>query len=217
MTAAPASAARARERTCIVTRAADDPDTLIRFVRTPDGTVAPDLAEKLPGRGAWVRADRKAIETAAARGLFARAFKASAQVSDTPQGFAEDVADLLRRRILSTFGLARRAGAAIVGYEKAHAALKAGKAAMILSAADAAEDGAGKLARLAAGVGAPSVRLFSTEALSMALGFDGARHVAIVAGPHGDRALRDLRRLAGFQPVFAGGLPREEEPVDEAN
>ncbi len=55
---------RARERTCIVTRVAQAPEAMIRFVRGPDGTVVPDLRGKLPGRGAWVSAKRETVATA---------------------------------------------------------------------------------------------------------------------------------------------------------
>jgi hypothetical protein len=44
-----------QERKCLVTGARLEPDQLIRFVKGPDGRVVPDVAAKLPGRGAWVR------------------------------------------------------------------------------------------------------------------------------------------------------------------
>ena len=46
------------ERRCIVTGDVQPKGGLIRFVVGPDGMVVPDLAEKLPGRGLWVSADR---------------------------------------------------------------------------------------------------------------------------------------------------------------
>ena len=55
---------RAPERTCIVTRVAQAPEAMIRFVRGPDGRVVPDLRARLPGRGAWVSARRDAVATA---------------------------------------------------------------------------------------------------------------------------------------------------------
>ena len=44
-------------RQCAVTRERLAPDALIRFVRSPVGIVVPDGFGKLPGRGAWIRAD----------------------------------------------------------------------------------------------------------------------------------------------------------------
>lgn len=64
------------ERRCIVTGEVQPKAGLIRFVAGPDGEVVPDLAEKLPGRGFWVVADRQALDKAAAKGLFSRGAKA---------------------------------------------------------------------------------------------------------------------------------------------
>ena len=41
---------------CALTRARRPKDELIRFVLGPDGTIVPDLKEKLPGRGVWLTA-----------------------------------------------------------------------------------------------------------------------------------------------------------------
>ena len=73
-----------RERRDLVTHRVMDESRLIRFVAAPDGTVAPDLARKLPGRGLWVAADRASVSTAAAKGLFARAAKAPLKAA--PEG-----------------------------------------------------------------------------------------------------------------------------------
>jgi predicted RNA-binding protein YlxR (DUF448 family) len=53
------------ERKCIATGEVQPKHGLIRFVIGPEGQIAPDLAEKLPGRGIWVAADRAALEKAA--------------------------------------------------------------------------------------------------------------------------------------------------------
>ena len=66
------------ERKCIATGEVRPKHGLIRFAVGPGGQIAPDLAEKLPGRGIWVSADRAALEKAAAKGLFARAAKRAA-------------------------------------------------------------------------------------------------------------------------------------------
>ena len=43
-----------RERRDLVTHQVMEESRLIRFVAAPDGSVAPDLGRKLPGRGLWV-------------------------------------------------------------------------------------------------------------------------------------------------------------------
>src|SRR4051812_50055520 len=95
-------------------------EKLIRFVPGPDGVVVPDLARKLPGRGLWVAADRASVEAAAKKGLFARAAKSRVSA---PAGLADQVESLLKRRLLSGLGLARRAGGLTSGVEKGSSAI----------------------------------------------------------------------------------------------
>ena len=92
-----------------------DEAKLIRFVAGPEGKVTPDLARKLPGRGIWVAANREAVQTAAQKGLFARAAKAKLTA---PADLADQVEALLLRRLLSGLGLARKAGDLILGAAK---------------------------------------------------------------------------------------------------
>src|SRR4051794_19420759 len=46
------------ERTCILTRGKGTGEGLIRLALGPDGTVAPDVRAKAPGRGAWIGVTR---------------------------------------------------------------------------------------------------------------------------------------------------------------
>jgi len=198
----PATLAEAsRERRDIVTGEVMDEDRLIRFVAGPDGQVVPDLARKLPGRGMWVAADRASVQTAAKKGLFSRAAKA--KLAATPD-LADQVADLLSRRLLSGLGLARRAGELVLGFEKVAAALKGGKAAVLVEASDGAADGRGKLLAVARKVQpAPIViGLFTVDDLSLALGAENVVHSACLAGRTADRWTFDARRLSGFRPLF---------------
>ncbi len=203
-----------KARTCIAGGPAVDADEMVRFVLAPDGAVVPDLARKLPGRGAWVSADRASIEKAAGKGLFARAFRKAAQLGpgETPAAFAGRIEAGLKARALAAIGLARRSGDVVTGFEKVRDALRSGPSAFLLSASDAADDGAGKLARLAAAARAPSaapvrvVRAFSVEELSAALGRDGVRHACVAPGPSADRIGRELLRLAGFVPELKADL-----------
>jgi predicted RNA-binding protein YlxR (DUF448 family) len=76
------------ERRCIVRGESGPVAGMVRFVVSPDGEITPDILEKLPGRGIWVSADRKAIETAVKKNLFARAAKAKV---DVPEDLADRV------------------------------------------------------------------------------------------------------------------------------
>lgn len=187
-----------RERRDLVTRQVMDESCLIRFVAGPDGSVVPDLARKLPGRGLWVAADRASVETAATKGLFARAAKA-------PLKAAPDLADLvdrlLARRCLEQLGLARREGVLISGFEKSAAAIRSGRAAWLIEAADGAADGRGKLLALARHQTTRICGVFGAEDLSLALGLENAIHAVLLTGGRADRWTLEVERLAGFRPL----------------
>src|SRR6195256_3699770 len=65
----------ATSRMCAVSREVRPIDELIRFVVAPSGEVVADLKRKLPGRGLWVSASRKAVAEALRRNHFGKGFK----------------------------------------------------------------------------------------------------------------------------------------------
>jgi len=198
-----------RERRDIVSGEVMEEVRLIRFVAGPDGQAVPDLARKLPGRGLWVAADRASVTTAAKKGLFARAAKAKVQA---PADLADQVASLLRSRLLSSLGLARRAGDLTSGFEKVSSAIASGKAAWLIEASDGAADGRRKILALARKQARPPglVGIFGAAELGLALGGENVIHTAFLAGRAAERWAEDVRRLAGFSPL----LPEDwrEEP-----
>src|SRR5690349_7974309 len=56
------------ERTCILTRRTASREELIRLALGPDGTVAPDVRARAPGRGAWIGVSRAELDEASAAG-----------------------------------------------------------------------------------------------------------------------------------------------------
>ena len=56
------------ERTCILSRRTAPKEELIRLALGPDGTVAPDVRARAPGRGAWIGVSRGELEEANAKG-----------------------------------------------------------------------------------------------------------------------------------------------------
>ncbi|MDZ7629308.1 MAG: RNA-binding protein [Parvularculaceae bacterium] len=182
-------------RTCIAGGGEHPPAGLIRLCLSPDGIVTPDLGAKLGGRGAWISADKQAIERAASKGLFARAFKKPASA---PENLAALIEAGLEKRALAALGLARRTGDAVAGFDQVKAALEKGRAQVLIAAADAGADGQSKLARIARAL--PRVVGFSSAALSAALGKDKVVHAALVKGPAAARFLSETTRLQGFRP-----------------
>src|ERR1700761_8216807 len=97
-----------RQRRDIVSGEIMPENRLIRFAAGPDGTVVPDVAAKLPGRGLWVEASRKSVTIAAEKKLFARAAKANVHATGDLAARTEQA---LVTRMLGDLGLARRSGA----------------------------------------------------------------------------------------------------------
>jgi predicted RNA-binding protein YlxR (DUF448 family) len=193
-------------------------ERLVRFVVGPDGTVVPDVARKLPGRGLWVEARRESVDQAARKGGFSRAAKAKVQA---PADLSDQVDHLLKARVLNGLGLARRAGDLTLGFEKSAQAIEQGKVAWVVEASDGAPDGRRKLsqsARRAAALNLRSPRLFgvfSGEELSLALGLGNVIHVAFLAGRGAERWTVDVERLSGFRPLLP--LSWREEPSGGRN
>ena len=99
-------------RKCIVTGGTADKSDLIRFVAGPDGQPVADLAEKLPGRGAWVTALPAVISEAAQKGRFKRHIDAT---SSDPTQLVAIVTTQIERRLLQHLSMFRRAGLALCG------------------------------------------------------------------------------------------------------
>jgi uncharacterized protein len=203
----PESQRRARERRCIVSHEALPDAKLIRFALAPDGRVVPDVAAKLPGRGAWVRADRASVDAAARKQMFARAFKCEARA---PETLAEQTEALLARRCLDQLGLMRRAGAVAFGATQVDGAVRGKPALMLIEAADGAGEGREKLMSLHIGLwGAPppAVGCFDAADLGVALGRDRVIHACLLQERLATGWAADIGRLAGFRTIVPSSWP----------
>jgi uncharacterized protein len=180
---------------------------LIRLALGPDGQVAPDVLGKAPGRGAWVGVQSEELETARAKGklggLLKRAFKADAV--DVPLDLAERIRSNLEKATLDRLGLEARASNLVAGAEKVDQAARAGAVSLLLHAADASDDGAGKrdqswrVGSEEEGSGKKGVKLpVDRDALSAALGRGNAVHVAITDERAAERVKHHLDRWLYF-------------------
>lgn len=196
------------ERRCVVTGRRMGREAMIRFVRAPDGSVVADLEERLPGRGVWIEADPAVVARAVREGRFARGFKGAALA---PPDLVATIERRLSRRCIDLLSLARRSGQATAGAERVREQVERARSrrpgawtpALLLAAAEAAEDGRRKLAALMPDLSQSDV-LASAE-LGEAFGRDQVAHVAVGPGGLADRLGRDLARLANFRPSTAGG------------
>ncbi len=177
-------------RRCLATRAVRPKSALLRFVVGPDGTLVPDLAGRLPGRGLWITPERDIMALAAAKNLFAKAARERVVV---PSDLVDRVVQLLLRDLLDRLGLARRAGQAVAGFEKVRALLVEGAAGLLFAACDGAADGRRKLRLLAVDV--PLVECLSSAELAAALGRDTVVHAAVRQGSFAERLAMAAVRL----------------------
>jgi predicted RNA-binding protein YlxR (DUF448 family) len=186
-------------RRCVVTRERQPKERMIRFVIGPNHAVVPDLAERLPGRGMWLSAARDVVEARRVRGAFARAARGPVTV---PPDLLEMLQAALVRRISEGLGLARRAGQAVSGFEKAREWLRDSRAGLVVQAADgSAEERTRFLSSARSAV--PVCTPLSAAALGAVFGRDRAVHVVVAPGALAERIGLDCTRLAGLAPSQA--------------
>ncbi len=192
-------------RRCIVTRARLPKEAMLRFVVGPDRMLIPDLAARLPGRGMWLSARRDVLETARHRGGFAKAARAPVTL---PTDLSMVLQAGLARRFADFLGLARRAGQAVCGFEKARELLAAGRAGLVVQASDGSMD---ERARLVGGRDVAVVAPLDSAALGQVFGRAHVVHVAVARGRLAEALVTEAGRLAGVSGqdmAGADGLPR---------
>lgn len=179
-------------RRCAVTRAPGERARMVRFVVAPDRTVVPDVLARLPGRGIWLSARRDVLETARIRGAFARAARGSVSV---PPDLVGTVQAALHRRVVELLGLARRAGQAVSGFQKAREWVAAGRAGLVVQASDGSPE---ERARFLSGARhIPVVAPLDAGALGAVFGRDHVVHVALAPGRLAGALEIEAERLAG--------------------
>ncbi|MEO9969134.1 MAG: RNA-binding protein [Hyphomonadaceae bacterium] len=187
-------------RQCAASRERLPQAKMVRFARAPDGSVAPDIAQRLPGRGLWIEATRERVDQAIKTGAFSRGFK---QQSVPDPALADLVENLLVNRLQSTLGLAKKAGKVILGFDQVRSSLRKQRPGTLLAASDSADDGRNKVYFLAKAIYSQvsiSGGLTSSE-LGMAFGRDHVIHGLIEGGPFSRQWRADYRRLTGFRSV----------------
>jgi ribosomal protein L7Ae-like RNA K-turn-binding protein len=208
---------------------------MIRFVVGPDRQIVPDLAARLPGRGIWLSACRDVIEfdgtpeegrkqgskLPSGQRQLVRAF---ARAARGPVTVPSDLSVLLQaalvRRIGESLGLARRAGQAVAGYEKAREVLRTGRFRLVLQASDGSE---AERTRFLSGI-APDVKILDPlpgQDLGRIFGRDYVVHVAVAAGKLAESLVVEAGRLAGLRNGSARAMGpekatgRETAPVND--
>jgi len=158
--------------------------------------LVPDLAARLPGRGIWLSARGDVLETARARGGFAKAARGPVSV---PPDLLPLLQAGLARRIGELLGLARRAGQAVCGFQKAHEWLVSGRAGLVVQASDgSAEERARFLGKVSGDRAMKVVAPLPAASLGAVFGRDHVVHVAVAAGRLATAIGIEAGRLAGL-------------------
>jgi predicted RNA-binding protein YlxR (DUF448 family) len=168
---------------------------LLRCVVGPEGVLVPDVEARLPGRGLWLTPRRDIVDRAVAKRVFARAARQPVSVS---LDLADRIESLLVRRCGDALGFARRAGLAVAGFDRVSDAVRRGRAAMLLFAADGASRKLG-----ATGRELPVASVLTAAELGAAFGRERIVYAAVGRGPLCERLRLDLTRLAGFRAEAA--------------
>jgi predicted RNA-binding protein YlxR (DUF448 family) len=195
-------------RMCAVMRQVRSIDELIRFVVSPAGEVIPDLKRKLPGRGMWISASRRAVAEAVRRHQFSKGFRREVRVSPS---LATDTEALLARSAIEALAMAAKAGQVISGFGKVEEALRSRQTQAsiqaLIHASDGGADGIRKLdaiVRQNAGVNDeskqfPVLTALTSEQLDLALGRSNVVHAALLAGPASKTFLSRSQSLVQYR------------------
>ena len=150
---------------------------MLRFVSAPGRIITFDVAEKLPGHGFWLKADKEILNQAITKRIFYKAAKGTVKI---PDDLALQVQNALLGRCLSLLGLCRKAGLLVYGYEAVKKALTDGSVTAMFEAIDASERGENKLFRKDDSF--PVWRVLSREQLGQIAGESEVVHLALLDG-----------------------------------
>lgn len=185
------------QRSCLGCREIKAKDDLLRFVLDPEGNVVPDLAKKLPGRGAYTCFSRSCLETAVKKRQFGRSFKGMAKTAPAEEMLSL-VSALQAERISATIAMANKAGRVVSGSDKVMDALRKGSVAVLILAEDISGESAAKFLAIAGKTGVDSFRFSHKEQLGSPLGKDLRSVIAVAPGPFADNLRRELKRYGNF-------------------
>jgi predicted RNA-binding protein YlxR (DUF448 family) len=193
------------ERKCIATGKVLLKSELVRFVLGPDNTIYPDLENKLPGRGVWVKAKRSAIIKAEEDKLFARATNKNAKCL---KNLAEQVETLIADRVTKLIGLSRKSGQCICGYEKVKDWLKKDIAKVLIQSSDGSNR---EKSRLRTPDYGNYIDWLNSKELGKAFARENITHCALASGGLTQRIVEDAQRLKGLRIVKDQNSFRKDE------
>ena len=180
-------------RKCVLTGEVKPKDELLRFILLRDGTVLPDFNKKLDGHGFYISNSKKLLEGLTVKNPLNKILHTKTVVNeDLPQM----VEQILRTAGLNAVNLARKSGDLILGLEKVKDIIAKGKAAFVIEASDAGDDGKQKIAAMAKDV--EKYGLYDVATLSKALNRENTVYLAVKNTPMSKMVGLALKRYQTF-------------------
>lgn len=177
-------------RTCIGCRDRLPRESCLRLTLDAQGTVWPDLYQRMPGRGAHLCPNLECISQAAERNAFSRAFRARVESVD-PLGLAGSFIEGGRGQVASMLATALRSGWLQAGRSVVGEHLQAGRTALVLLAEDASAALTRDMKKQTGARGVPCHRLLSQEEMGR---YHNGKPLAVIGIGHRGMASR-LRKL----------------------
>jgi len=185
------------QRSCLGCREVKPKDDLLRFVLDPERVVFPDIARKLPGRGAYTCYSRSCLASAISKRQFFRSFKGEVTLLPADE-LISMITRLQEERITSFISMANKAGKAVSGSDKVMDALRKGTVALLVLAGDISPDSRTRFTAIAAKTGVKVIDFSLKERLGATLGKDIRTAVAVISLPFADALDRELTRYWNF-------------------
>lgn len=177
-------------KTCFVTKEVCPRAEMLRFALAPGRQIIFDVAEKLPGHGFWLKADKDLLEKAITKRIF---YKAAKGTVDIPAELQGQVEASLRGRCLNLMSLCRKAGLLVFGYEAVKKAVGQGDAVIAFEADNSSLRGQNKIFK--SDDNFPIYTFFSRADLGSITGMNEVVHIALLKGKLSEQATAVARKL----------------------
>ena len=188
-----------KQRRCISSGEVCDKSDMIRFIVGPNNEVIPDISEKLPGRGIWVKSNRSFLEKALSKKLFIKSAKYKVSVRHDLINLVEAI---LLKSVLALISLSRKSGIAVSGYEKVKSTLSDGSESILIQAKDGSNN---QKSKLRPPNGSKSyIDCLSSSELGEAFGRNYVVHASLTSGGLSKRVVHEALRLnnvRGFEQI----------------
>ncbi len=193
------------QRSCIACRREGEKKSFLRFVPAPDGTITPDLDQKLPGRGAYTCQSAHCLREAIKRRQFSRAYKGAIALPPSEK-LSELVVAMMEQRIGGYLSLANKAGMIITGGEAVERTLRSTKPPKLLVLAGDVSSAIGdKLRGVAERAAVPVLQVLSKGLMGQLSGKESDRSaVAILSSGFAQSLCREIERYRNYLEEESG-------------